>query len=211
MTKYKNNHILTISKKCIYFLKVGDNMLYDYLVNNYEKGEPIFLMDIVIKGMTEENIRYHLKKMTDEGIIDRFDSGIYYIPRINIFGEKSTISAETVALHKYVYRRGKRVGFYSGYTLANRLGLSTQVPIKEEIRRPAVTITEENAYVLQLLDCLKDIDKSAEEDMEKCGKILTNYVNEHRITREQVDKLLAYYPLKIYKAIYETGVKYVSA
>lgn len=108
-------------------------MLYDYLVNNYEKGEPIFLMDIVIKGMTEENIRYHLKKMTDEGIIDRFDSGIYYIPRINIFGEKSTISAETVALHKYVYRRGKRVGFYSGYTLANRLGLSTQVPIKEEI------------------------------------------------------------------------------
>ena len=220
MTKYKNNHILTISKKCIYFLKVGDNMLYDYLVNNYEKGEPIFLMDIVIKGMTEENI------------IDRFDSGIYYIPRINIFGEKSTISAETVALHKYVYRRGKRVGFYSGYTLANRLGLSTQVPIKEEItsnyapaqvrevsiknqkyliRRPAVTITEENAYVLQLLDCLKDIDKSAEEDMKKCGKILTNYANEHRITREQVDKLLAYYPLKIYKAIYETGVKYVSA
>ena len=79
------------------------------------------------------------------------------------------------------------------------------------IRRPAVTITEENAYVLQLLDCLKDIDKSAEEDMEKSGKILTNYVNEHRITREQVDKLLAYYPLKIYKAIYETGVKYVSA
>lgn len=193
MTKYKNKHILTISKKCIYFLKVGDNMLYDYLVNNYEKGEPIFLMDIVIKGMTEENIRYHLKKMTDEGIIDRFDSG---------------------------------------YTLANRLGLSTQVPIKEEItsnyapaqvrevsiknqkyliRRPAVTITEENAYVLQLLDCLKDIDKSAEEDMKKCGKILTNYANEHRITREQVDKLLAYYPLKIYKAIYETGVKYVSA
>lgn len=102
MTKYKNKHILTISKKCIYFLKVGDNMLYDYLVNNYEKGEPIFLMDIVIKGMTEE-------------------------------------------------------------------------------------------------------------DMKKCGKILTNYANEHRITREQVDKLLAYYPLKIYKAIYETGVKYVSA
>ena len=89
-----------------------------------------------------------------------------------------------------------------------------EVSIKNQkylIRRPAVTITEENAYVLQLLDCLKDIDKSAEEDMKKCGKILTNYANEHRITREQVDKLLAYYPLKIYKAIYETGVKYVSA
>ena len=31
------------------------------------------------------------------------------------------------------------------------------------------------------------------------------------ITKEQVDQFLAYYPLRIYKAIYETGVKYVSA
>ncbi|MDD6291807.1 MAG: hypothetical protein PUA77_08485 [Lachnospiraceae bacterium] len=29
--------------------------------------------------------------------------------------------------------------------------------------------------------------------------------------KEQVDQFLAYYPLRIYKAIYETGVKYVSA
>jgi hypothetical protein len=129
-------------------------------------------------------------------------------------------------------RKGKRVGFYSGYTLANRLGLSTQVPFKEEItsnyapaqvreisiknrkyviRRPAIEITEKNAYALQLLDCLKDIDKSAEEDMKVCGKILSQYARQHRITKEQVDQLLEYYPIKIYKAIYETGVEYVSA
>jgi hypothetical protein len=151
---------------------------------------------------------------------------------MNIFGEKSVLSAETVALHKYILRKGKRVGFYSGYTLANRLGISTQVPFKEEItsnyapaqvreisiknrkyviRRPAIEITEENAYVLQLLDCLKDIDKSAEEDMEICGKILSRYAREHRITKEMVDQFLEYYPIKIYKAIYETGVEYVSA
>lgn len=207
-------------------------MLFDYLIDNYEKGEPIFLADIHIAGMTEENIRYHIKKLTDDGRISRFESGIYYIPKINIFGEKSTLSAETVALHKYVLRKGKRVGFYSGYTLANRLGLSTQVPFKEEItsnyapaqvreiniknrkyiiRRPAIEVTEENAYVLQLLECLKDIDKAAEEDMKACGKILTQYVKNHRITKAQVDQFLKYYPLKIYKAIYETGVEYVSA
>jgi predicted transcriptional regulator of viral defense system len=207
-------------------------MLFDYLIENYEKGEPIFLTDIHIEGMTEENIRYHLKKLTDDGVIGRFESGIYYLPKMNIFGEKSVLSAETVALHKYVLRKGKRVGFYSGYTLANRLGLSTQVPFKEEItsnyapaqvreisiknrkyviRRPAIEITEENAYVLQLLDCLKDIDKSAQEDMKVCGKILSQYAKEHRITKEQVDQLLEYYPIKIYKAIYETGVEYVSA
>jgi predicted transcriptional regulator of viral defense system len=207
-------------------------MLFDYLIENYEKGEPIFLTDIHIEGMTEENIRYHLKKLTDDGVICRFESGIYYLPKMNIFGEKSVLSAETVALHKYVLRKGKRVGFYSGYTLANRLGISTQVPFKEEItsnyapaqvreisiknrkyviRRPAIEITEENTYVLQLLDCLKDIDKSAEEDMEICGKILSRYAREHRITKEMVDQFLEYYPIKIYKAIYETGVEYVSA
>ena len=100
-----------------------------------EAGEPFFLTDIVIEGMSEENIRYHLKKLTDDGVICRFESGVYYIPKINIFGEQSSLSAETVALHKYIFRR------------------------------PAVEVTEENAYVLQLLDCLKDIDKSAEEDM----------------------------------------------
>ena len=207
-------------------------MLIEYLISNYEKGEPIFLTDIVVEGMTEENIRYHLKKLTDDGIICRFESGVYYLPKTDVFGEPLSLSAETVALHKYVYRRGRRVGFYSGYTLANRLGLSTQVPVKEEItsnyapaqvreisiknrkfviRRPAIEVTEENAYVLQLLDCLKDIDKSAEEDMKECGKILTDYAKKHKITKELVDQFLEYYPLKIYKAIYETEVNYVSA
>lgn len=232
LTKQKNVDILTISKQVIYFLKVGDYMLFDYLIDNYEKGEPIFLTDIRIEKMTEENIRYYLKKFTDDGMICRFESGVYYLPKTNIFGEKSTLSAETVALHKYVFRKGKRVGFYSGYTLANQLGLSTQVPLKEEItsnyapaqvrevsiknrkfviRRPAIEVTEENAYVLQLLDCLKDIDKTAEADMKICGKILTQYAKEHMITKGQVDKYLKYYPLKVYKAIYETGVEYVSA
>ena len=202
----------------IYFLKDGDYVLLDYLVKNYEKGEPIFLADISIEGMSEENIRYHLKKLTDAGVICRFEAGIYYLPKKNIFGENSVISAETVATHKYILRQGKRVGFYSGYTLANRLGLSTQMPFKEEIisnYAPAlvreVEVTEENAYVLQFLDCLKDIDKSAEEDMKVCGEILTQFAIEHSITKNQVDRLLCYYPLKVYKAIYETEVKYVSA
>ena len=205
-------------------------MIYDYLMENYKQGEPIFSADIHIHEMSEENIRYHLKKLTDDGVICRFESGIYYLPKRNILGEYSKLSAETVAIHIYILRHGKRVGFYSGYTLANQLGLSTQVPFKEEItsnyapaqvreikikdrkyiiRRPVIPVTEENAYTLQFLDCLKDIDKSAEEDMKNCGIILTQFAQKHNITKEKVDQLLGYYPLKVYKAIYETGVNYV--
>lgn len=230
MTNHHLHYILTISNILIYFSKAGDNMIYDYLMENYKQGEPIFSADIHIHEMSEENIRYHLKKLTDDGVICRFESGIYYLPKRNILGEYSKLSAETVAIHKYILRHGKRVGFYSGYTLANQLGLSTQVPFKEEItsnyapaqvreikikdrkyiiRRPVIPVTEENAYTLQFLDCLKDIDKSAEEDMKNCGIILTQFAQKHNITKEKVDQLLGYYPLKVYKAIYETGVNYV--
>lgn len=82
-------------------------MLYEYLIENYEPGEPIFSGDIEIPGMSEENLRYHLKKLTDDGIISRFESGVYYFPKKDIFGEKKSLSAETVAMHKYILRRGK--------------------------------------------------------------------------------------------------------
>lgn len=207
-------------------------MLYEYLSSNYGIGEPIFAGDIDIPDMTEENLRYHLKKLTDDGIVCRFEPGVYYFPKTNILGEYVPLSADTVALHKYIIRKGKRVGYYSGYTLANRMGLSTQVPFTEEItsnyapalvrkvtiknreyiiRRPAVEVTDENVMTLQFLDCLKDIDKCAEEEISICGEILTRYATEHDITKAMIDRLIAYYPMKIYKAIYETEVGYVSA
>lgn len=207
-------------------------MLYEYLKENYDLGEPIFASDIDINGMSEENLRYHLKRLTDEGIICRFEPGIYYFPKISILGEKIPLTADTVASHKYIMRRGTRVGYYSGYTLANRMGLSTQVPFIEEItsnyapapvreltiknrkyiiRRPIVNITEENVKVLQFLDCLKDVDKCAEEELDICGQILTKYAKEHKITKAMIDKFIINYPMRTYKAIYETGVQYVSA
>ena len=182
--------------------------------------------------MTEENLRYHLKKLTNSGSICRFEPGVYYFPKTDIFGEWMSLSPDTVAIHKYIMRRGKRVGYFSGYTLANCMGLSTQVPFTQEIssnfapalvrkmtiknrqyiiRRPVVEVTEENAPVLQFLDCLKDIEKCTEMEPKKCGRILTEYARKNAITKKKIDRFIANYPIKIYKAIYETGVEYVSS
>lgn len=213
-------------------MKVGDEMVYEYLLDNYKKGEPIFLSDIRIEGMTEENIRYHLKRLTDTKVIERFSAGVYYFPKVDVFGEKMLLSPETVAIHKYILRKGKPIGFYSGHTLANKMGLSMQVPLKEEItsnyspaqvreisiknrkyilRRPIVEVTEDNKYILELLDCLKDLDNVGDSDMKMCGNILTKFAKEHNITKEMVNKFIGFYPLKIYKSIYESEVEYVSA
>ena len=152
--------------------------------------------------------------------------------KTNIFGEKIKLSPDTVVLYKYILKDGKRIGYYSGHTLANRLGLSTQVPFTQEIvsnnapapyreikignrqfilRRPSTEITDKNVYTLQFLDCLKDIDKCAEESMLYCGEVLTNFAIKHQITKEMIDEVIEQYPIKIYKSIYETEVKYVSA
>ena len=86
----------------------SDIMLLDYLKENYTNGEPIFLSDISIPDMSEENLRYHLKKYTDAGILCRFEPGVYYFPKKNLFGEVSVLSADVVAVNKYIRRRGKR-------------------------------------------------------------------------------------------------------
>lgn len=57
-----------------------------------------------------------------------------------------------------------------------------------------------------MLDCLKDIDKCAEESMLYCGEVLTYFAIKHRITKEMIDEVIEQYPIKIYK----TEVKYVS-
>ena len=44
---------------------------------NYIPGEPIFTGDIDIPGMTEETLRYHLKKLTDSGSISL--TGVYLV------------------------------------------------------------------------------------------------------------------------------------
>lgn len=207
-------------------------MIYEYLKANYELGEPIFISDIDIPNMTKVNMRYRLKKLTDDGKLCRFDDGIYYLPKINFLGDVVQLSAETIMMHKYISRKGKTVGYYSGFTLANRMGVSTQVPMVEEVisnnapalvreimidnqkfvlRKPVVQITTENVKVLQFLDCLKDIDRYAEEPLNICGEILTAYATKFGITKEMIDTYIKYYPAKIYKAIYETEVKYVSA
>ena len=207
-------------------------MLLNYLKDNYNVGEPIFTTDIKISNLSEKNLRYHLRKLTEDGTLYRFDAGIYYFPKTNIFGEKIKLSPDTVVLYKYILKDGKRIGYYSGHTLANRLGLSTQVPFTQEIvsnnapapyreikignrqfilRRPSTEITDKNVYTLQFLDCLKDIDKCAEESMLYCGEVLTNFAIKHQITKEMIDEVIEQYPIKIYKSIYETEVKYVSA
>ena len=52
-------------------------MLYDYIIANYQKDEPIFLAEL--PGKSRESVRQEMKKLTDEGKIERLYNGVYYL------------------------------------------------------------------------------------------------------------------------------------
>ena len=108
-------------------------MLYEYLIDNYNPGEPIFLQDIVIEGMSDANVRQTIKKLTDMGELIRYEQGIYYLPKSSRLKGTTSLAPDTVARYKYISRLGRIMGYYAGHTLANKMGISAQVPLKEEI------------------------------------------------------------------------------
>ena len=52
-------------------------MLYDYLKRAYKNSDPIFLAEI--DGYSKEYVRQEMKRLTDEGKLERLYNGVYYI------------------------------------------------------------------------------------------------------------------------------------
>ena len=161
-------------------------MLYEYLKANYKSNEPIFVSDVDLP-VSDTNLRRMFKDLCDSGKVVRFDKGIYYIPKQSRLKGGVPLGTDTVVRAKYIIRKGKIEGYYSGYTFANQLGITTQVPYVTEVvsnnassrfreldlkgrrvvlRKPRITITEENFRVLQLLDLLSNVTQYADEDIE---------------------------------------------
>lgn len=199
-------------------------MLYDYLIENYKVAEPIFFSDIEIEGITRSAINQQLKKLCDEEKLMKYEDGVYYLPKKSRLSGAVGINADMVAKYKYIARRGKVDGFYSGNAFANQIGISTQVPNKVEIvsnniaakvreisigkrkfivRKANVEVTETNVYVLQMLELLKNLDAYLDEDYADAKEKFKKYINVHGITRADVDMYIREYPVSIFKYYYE--------
>ena len=201
-------------------------MLWEYLTDNYDQGEPIIASDIEI-GLSESNKRRQFKILVDSGKLKRFDNGIYYIPKKSRLGGEVSVPPDVFVQKKYVTRNNRILGYYSGYPFANQIGISTQVPYIQEIvtnemgnpikrlnlngrtfviRKARTQITESNVKVLQLLDLLKDIEMYSELDRDELRECLLKYISSNKITKALVDMYLPLFPDKIYKSIYETRI-----
>ncbi len=199
-------------------------MLLEYLQKNYKLNEPIFVSDVDLP-VTDTNLRQMFKVLCDSGQIYRYETGIYYMKGNSRLKGGVSLSASEVARYKYISRKGRVEGYYSGYTFANLLGLTTQVPYTIEIvsnqasakcrevsvknqkimlRRPRTEITKENVSILQLLDLLKDLKQYVDEDMPAATETISTYIRKLGIKRADVDEYIVLFPDRVYKYIYET-------
>ena len=113
-----------------------------------------------------------IERLIKKGTISRASTGVFYKPKKTAFG--SLKPKEEELLKPYLFEGDNRVAYTTGTALYNRMGLTTQVPknirvasrskrivtklgsIQVKPVKSYVDVTNENYYLMELLDVLKD-------------------------------------------------------
>lgn len=200
-------------------------MVYDYIIENFKNGDPIFLSEL--PGESKDYLRQEMKKLVDEGKLERLYNGVYYLSYITILGTKGKISIDKYIEKKYLKTDGKVSGYITGLQMANKYGFTTQnlacyevcsneastKQRKQEIDgntivvyKPVADINEENKTALQFLDLMSVLDKYSEISGAELVNKLKKYVETVGIDFSIVKKYLPLYPDRVYRNIYEGGL-----
>lgn len=142
------------------------------LKRDYKPDEPIILSQIDYPDKSKAALKNSLKRLVDKGQLERYDKGIYYLPKESRLGGKSKLSASKVIINRYIGTSKEIYGFISGMRLLNELGLTNQVPntyeivtnqirtktiytevsgFKVKLIKPVIEITNETLPVLKVL------------------------------------------------------------
>jgi len=181
-------------------------------IENFDYGFVFTPADFPIDQRKQATANRILNNMVASGQIRRISKGRFYKPKMTEFGELPPDNYQLVK--DLLEKNGKIIGYLTGYTAFNELGLTTQVPFalqigvpneKKAIKRKFYRIsfikqqneiTKENTYLLQLLDCLrffKNIPDSMPD--ETCRRLLLLLKELKKEQREKIKKLsLKYTP-----------------
>lgn len=185
--------------------------------------------DLKIDELSENAVRQSVKRLVANGFLERFDKGVYYIPKQDRLLGKSYLDPVLVIMRKYVRNESDTYGYVTGMAFANQLGLTTQVPAiieivtnreatngrmvtvgnqKVRIKKAAVNVSDNNAELLQFLDCIGQVEKYTELSMEETIEIMSIYVKEKGFTREQLDGVASGMTGTVAKKLIEWGLVY---
>ena len=179
-------------------------------VNNESFNKPIYTdavaeavameFDIDLgKAKTITNV--NLKRIVDNGRLERFHKGIYYQAKETLFGKKR-LNADAVAIDMFVKKGERIIGYETGPSLFNKIGLTTQIPKNYYIatnlytkrlnygrnvviKKPVTEIENSNVKYLQALDVIANLDKIP-IDTEEPIKIVRDFISQSGIENNKM-------------------------
>jgi hypothetical protein len=140
-------------------------------ISGFADGFVFTAEDFPISSDKQNTVTKVLNNMVAAGQIRRLCKGHFYKPQMSKFGELPPDTYQTVK--DLLEKNGKIIGYLTGYSIFNKFGLTTQVPVMLQIavskeKKPVTrsnyrinfiiqqnTINKANVPVLQLLDCLR--------------------------------------------------------
>ena len=134
--------------------------------------------DLNLPAETSESIIKMLNRLAGEGYLAKISKGRFYKPKKSVFGTLKPRQEELVK--DLLEKNGKRIGYLTGYSVFNRLGLTTQVPNM---------ITKDNIPLLQLLDAIRFIKEIPDTTIEASYRRIAFLVGE--LGRREKEKMVA--------------------
>jgi len=110
-------------------------------INNLQRGNILFVEDFLDYG-NAENIKKALLRLKEKGILVRIAFGIYLYPKTD--KELGILYPSVEEIAEAIARRDKARIIPTGVQALNKLGLSTQVPLK------AVYLTDGAARIVKI-------------------------------------------------------------
>ena len=201
--------------------------LIDKYVSTYEIGTPIYSNNIcnfvLTKGFVKTNVINEYINRYEEKHDDfvRYRKGIYYKAIKTPFGY-SNINYNKLIADLYLNYSNNVYGYISGPSLANKIGLTTQLPKDEyivtnnnrivsdidniKLVKPVVNVTKDNYKILQVLDLLLN-KNNVNYDCENPNELIYKYIINNDIKFEGLLFYSKYYSKVVLFKLQEVCVR----
>lgn len=163
-------------------------------INRLPKGYVFTYTDIMNDVLNKETVIKALNRLSKNGKIGKLTKGKFYKPEVTDFG--TLLPNQYQIVKDLIIENGKFKGYLTGYSIYNKLGLTTQISntiqigsnkIRPSFKRENYTIifvkqnniiNNKNIPLLQILDVIRFIKKIPDTTIELSCKRLLLLLNE---------------------------------
>lgn len=182
-----------------------------YTIERLPKGYVFTYLDFSKEVKKKEAVIKTLNRMAESGKIVKLAKGKYYKSENTPFGKLKP--NQTQVVKDLLENDNKQIGYLTGYSIYNKLGLTTQISNTIQIGKNQIrpnfkrerytisfikqknTITKENIPLLQILDAMRYIKKIPDATLESsCKRLLSIISNLTEKDKATITRLAAKYP-----------------